>query len=227
MCVILNLYYRAVLLRFPATSVCWKQLLASLILASLCINATATTVLEMDIDNIARDAELIFEGTVLVSEARKDTNSGIIHTYVTFQIIDIIKGNYGANDLELKFMGGEVNGEIVQVSGLTIPEAGERGIYFVESLSRDLINPLLGWSQGHFIVLEDDEESRISTIERLPVSKIESVADIPPVIRKPQLVLEGNDSAAAGVIIEPNAAMIDRALSVDEFKTSIMELLEN
>jgi len=207
--------------------VCWRKLLASLILASLCINATATTVLEMDIDDIARDAELIFEGTVLVSEARKDTNSGIISTYVTFQIIDIIKGSYGANDLELKFMGGEVNGEVVQVSGLTIPEAGERGIYFVESLSRDLINPLLGWSQGHFIVLEDDGEPRISTTERQPVSKIESVADIPLVIRKPQVVLEGNNSAAAGVITEPNATMIKRALSVEEFKTSIIELLDN
>ncbi|MDP6653241.1 MAG: hypothetical protein QGF90_14225 [Gammaproteobacteria bacterium] len=227
MSVSLNLYYRAVLLRFSATIVCWRQPLASLILASLCINATATTVLEMDIDDIARDAELVFEGTVLVSEARKDTNSGIISTYITFQIIDIIKGSYDANDLELKFMGGGVNGEVVQVSGLTIPEVGERGIYFVESLSRDLINPLLGWSQGHFIVLEDDGEPRISTTERQPVSKIESVADIPPVIRKPQAVLEGNNSAAAGVITEPNAAMINRALSVDEFKTSIIELLED
>ena len=227
MSVSLNLYYRAVLLRFPATIVCWKQLLASLILTCLCLSATATTVLEMDIDDIARDAELVFEGTVLVSEIRKDTNSGIISTYVTFQIIDIIKGNYDANDLELKFMGGELNGEVVQVSGLTIPEIGERGIYFVESLSRDLINPLLGWSQGHFIVLEDDGEPRISTSERQPVSKIESVADIPALIRKPQLILEGNNSAAAGVITESNAAMIDRALLVDEFKTSIMELLED
>ena len=38
-------------------------------------------------------------------------------------------------------MGGVFNGQIVQVSGMRIPEMAEQGIYFVESMSRDLINP--------------------------------------------------------------------------------------
>ncbi|MEC9223176.1 MAG: hypothetical protein VYE56_04730, partial [Pseudomonadota bacterium] len=46
-------------------------------------NLSATTILGMDIDEIANQAELIFEGEVLVRETRQDNNTGIINTYVT------------------------------------------------------------------------------------------------------------------------------------------------
>ncbi|GIT23007.1 MAG: hypothetical protein CM1200mP40_26890 [Gammaproteobacteria bacterium] len=45
----------------------------------------ATTILGMDIDKVANDAELIFEGEVILHETRQNSNTGIIHTYVTFQ----------------------------------------------------------------------------------------------------------------------------------------------
>lgn len=198
---------------------------------SLCLlafsSASATTILGMDIDKVAADAEFVFEGAVINSETRQDSNSGIISTYVTFQINDIIKGDYSGDSVELKFMGGVFNGQIVQVSGMRIPEMAEQGIYFVESMSRDLINPLIGWSQGHFIIIDDNGTRRISTAGNQPVLEVQAVSSIPSSIKKPLSVAEGNTDIAAGVMTETSPIMIERALTVEEFKSRITDLLAN
>ncbi len=190
-------------------------------------NLSATTILGMDIDEIANQAELIFEGEVLVRETRQDNNSGIINTYVTFQITDIVKGEFNGDSIELKFMGGTFQEQAVRVSGLTIPSEGEHGIYFVESLNLDLINPLLGWSQGHFIIIDRGREARITTVDHKPVIQVESVVEIPISIKKPRAIIEGNNQVAAGIITEAGPLEIDRALTPDEFKIRIQELLKN
>ncbi len=190
-------------------------------------NLSATTILGMDIDEIANQAELIFEGEVLVRETRQNNNTGIINTYVTFQIYDIVKGEFNGDSIELKFMGGTFQEQTVHVSGLTIPSEGEHGIYFVESLNLDLINPLLGWSQGHFIIIERDLEARISTIDHKPVIQVNSVVEIPISIKKPRAIIEGNNQVAAGIITEAEPLEIDRALTSDEFKIRIKQLLKN
>lgn len=207
-----------------------RKLRAMFAVICVCIMATTangTSILGMDIDQVAEQAEFIFEGEVILSETRQDNGSGIISSYVTFAIWDVVKGDYDADTVELKFMGGAFNGQIVEVSGLRIPQLGEQGIYFVESLSQDLINPLLGWSQGHFIIVEENGVRRISTIDNKPVTEVESVSGIPSAIKKPQSIIEGNRDVAAGVMTESNSIMIQRALTVDQFKLRIIEIIEN
>lgn len=181
----------------------------------------------MDIDTLVADAELIFEGEVLQQDTRQDQSSGLIFTWVTFQVRDVVKGNFGSDTLELKFTGGSVNGRVVAVSGLVIPEIGEQGIYFVESLGTDMVNPLLGWSQGHYLIFDDNGERRVSTVDKRPVLDIQPVAGIPRAIRKPQVLIEGDADAPAGVMTESNALNLERALSVDEFKSRIQALTGN
>ena len=198
---------------------------------SLCLlalpTASATTILGMGIDKIIADAEFVFEGVVIDSETRQNSNNGIISTYVTFQINDIIKGDYSGDSLELKFMGGEFNGEIVEVSGMFIPELAEQGVYFVKSMSRDLINPLIGWSQGHFIINDDDGTRRISTAGNQPVLEVQPVSSIPSSIKKPLSIAEGNTDIAAGIMTDTSSIMIERALTVEEFKSRISDILAN
>ena len=190
-------------------------------------SASATTILGMDIDKVAADAEFVFEGSVIHSETRQDSSSGIINTYVTFLINDIIKGSYIGDSVELKFMGGVFNGQIVQVSGMRIPEMTEQGIYFVESMSRDLINPLIGWSQGHFIIVDDNGTRRVSTAGNQPVLDVEAVSSIPSSIKKPLSIAEGKTNIAAGVMTQTSSIMVERALTVEEFKSRIADLLAN
>ena len=156
----------------------WQaERIVTALMCTLCLlvfsQASATTIRGMDIDKVAADAEFVFEGEVINTETRQDSNNGNISTYVTFQVNDVIKGDYSGDSLELKFMGGIFEGEIVQVSGMRIPELSEQGIYFVESLSRDLINPLIGWSQGHFLIVDDNGTRRMSTTGNQPVLEVQ------------------------------------------------------
>lgn len=188
--------------------------------------ATATTLLGMDFDQIAKQAELIFEGEVIQSKSLRDDNSGIINSYITFQVNDVIKGEFTGDVVELKFAGGSFEGEIVEVSGSVIPKLGETGIYFLESASADMLNPLLGWSQGRFLILEDEGVRRVHTSESKPVTQVQSVANIPASIKAPQALIQGKEGIAAGVVVQASALTSNQALSVDEFKGRILEMIE-
>lgn len=188
-------------------------------------NAWATSIQSMSIDRLAADAALIFEGQVIATESRVDAGSDLIYTYVTFELIDIIKGDYSAATLELRFTGGDVNGDVVEISGLTLPETGEQGIYFVESLDRNLLNPLLGWSQGHYLIFNDEGERRVSTNDQRPVTAVQPVANIPTLLLQPQRLIEGKSDAATGIVTDSSALRGSRALTADEFKTRIRALV--
>lgn len=188
---------------------------------------TATTILGMDIDEVANGAEFIFEGEVIQHETQLDSGTGMINTFVTFAVRDVIKGAYSAASVELKFSGGTHNGQVVQISGLKIPSVGEQGIYFVESTTRDLINPLLGWSQGHFLIVEEAGERRVSTLDNKPVTDVSPVANIPPSIKKPLALVDGNSDAAAGVVTDVSPLRIEQAMTVDSFKSRIQGIIGN
>ena len=207
-----------------------KFLLKILILSVLANSKSlfATTVLKMDIDQIAIKAELVFEGEVLLRESRREPNSGIINTYVTFSILDVIKGSYGANTIELKFTGGSIGNEVVEVNGLLIPVEGEQGIYFVESINRNLITPLIGWSQGHFIVQEENGRRIVYTVDNRPVTDIQSVSSIPPAIKKMSSVIKSDSDVATGVLVGENQEVItlEEPLLVEELKSRVLEMIK-
>ena len=207
------------------------KFLSKILILSILANSKslfATTVLKMDIDQIAIKAELVFEGEVLLRESRREPNSGIINTYVTFSILDVIKGSYGANTIELKFTGGSIGNEVVKVNGLLIPVEGEQGIYFVESINRNLITPLIGWSQGHFIVQEENGRRIVYTVDNRPVTDIQSVSSIPPAIKKMSSVIKSDSDVAAGVIVGKNQEVItlEEPLLVEELKSRVLEMIK-
>ncbi len=207
------------------------KFLSKILILSILANSKslfATTVLKMDIDQIVIKAELVFEGEVLLRESRREPNSGIINTYVTFSILDVIKGSYGANTIELKFAGGSIGNEVVKVNGLLIPVEGEQGIYFVESINRNLITPLIGWSQGHFIVQEENGRRIVYTVDNRPVTDIQSVSSIPPAIKKMSSVIKSDSDVAAGVLVGENQEVItlEEPLLVEELKSRVLEMIK-
>jgi hypothetical protein len=119
--------------------------------------AKATTVLEVSFDEVVKSAEFIFEGQVLSKETRPSPIDGRPFTYFTFEVIDVIKGSYSGNYIELGFAGGTLGGLTLSVSDMRMPEIGERGIYFVESLTQELVHPFYGWHQGHYLVVTNTD----------------------------------------------------------------------
>ncbi len=134
--------------------------------------AKATTILELSFDQVCQGAELIFEGRVVSKETRPSPTGGKPFTYFTFQIIEVIKGSYPGSTIELGFMGGQLDGFTLKVSGMQMPEMGEKGIYFVENLGVQQIHPLCGWQQGHCLVISDKQTGQDMVI---PVEDKDSV----------------------------------------------------
>lgn len=185
----------------------------------------ATTILGMNIDEVAQGAELIFEGEVVEHNVRENA-AGMIVTYVTFRIEELIKGEYDEPLLELKFTGGRLGGQIMEISGLRIPSPNEEGIYFVESINRNLVNPLLGWSQGHYLIYDEGGERRVSTVNDRPVTDVLSTRSVPIALRKPVSVIDGDTDPATGVVASSDTPGPDQALTTESFKAKIRALID-
>ena len=206
----------------------------SVILTSLALSnsmplvATATTIMGMDIDQVTNGSELIFEGEVILRKILRASDSGTINTYVTFSIFDVVKGDYEGNTIELKFAGGSIGNESVNVNGLRIPEEGEQGLYFVESITRDLINPLIGWSQGHFIIQEENGLRGVYTLDARAVIDIQSVSSIPLAIKRLSTTIKSDSDVAAGVSVGKSRTNIaeEKPLLIDELKHRILEMIK-
>ena len=186
----------------------------------------ATTILGMNIDEVAQGAELIFEGKVVEHNVRENT-AGMIVTYVTFRIEELIKGQYDEPLLELKFTGGSLGGQIMEISGLRIPSPNEEGIYFVESVNRNLVNPLLGWSQGHYLIYEQNGERKVSTVNDRPVTDVLSTQSVPVALRRPVSVIDGDTAPATGVVASSQTLDSDQGLTTESFKAKIRALVDN
>ncbi len=174
------------------TSIPWPFLVLILLPGLL----LASTIKQADMAEITGDAQLIFEGRVIGTRIEQPPGSRAIHTWVRFEVLDVIKGSYDKPVIELSFLGGTRGDLTVRVSDMRIPTMGEHGIYFVEDTGRRLVNPLVGWAQGHFLVQYDRTLKRqiITTLDGRPVKDIDLSA------RKSHLA-EISHGVAQGVII--------------------------
>jgi hypothetical protein len=108
----------------------------------------ATTVLKLTLEQLVAGSELIFTGTVV--DVASAAEGDLVYTTVRFAVEDVVKGEASSGTIELRFLGG-ASGELrTDVSEQYIPAEGARGLWFIDDTLRALVNPLTGWSQGHF-----------------------------------------------------------------------------
>lgn len=199
-----------------------RALLITGVLALLSTPAVATSVLQFSFDELVDHADLIIEGLVVSAESRVESPDGQIATYVRIVVQDRIKGPDVGAELELRFVGGTVAGNTLEVSDMLMPAVGESGIYFVESLRERQVHPLVGWSQGHFLTRNDDQAGRpgVFTPAGRAIVGISHAASV----LQPRRVLPGN-GVARGVLVDdapsPSPPPSRAAMSVAEFKTEI------
>lgn len=134
----------------------------------------ATTVLQVDVDFLLNEAILIFEGEVISSEAKWSHDKTNIATFVTFRVKEVIKGETQSSTVTVIFAGGTVGETGLQVSAMVYPVVGENGIYFLENPGQQLVNPMVGWGQGHFRIKKDSNgKERILTEGGAPVLSLD------------------------------------------------------
>jgi hypothetical protein len=116
--------------------------------------ARATVLVALTLDELVAASEVVFTGTVTDSVTRAEGD--LVYTTIRFDVDDVVAGEADGEVLELRFLGGNVGEQKTEVSGQYIPAVGDRGLFFVDDSVRDLVNPLTGWSQGHFPLIDVD-----------------------------------------------------------------------
>jgi hypothetical protein len=197
-----------------------QMVLACFIAVTLCSEIQASSIQQVGFEAMSRSAEVVFEGEITGVEARWDQSKTQIHTYVEFRLADVIKQSTQGNELEtgellvLQFLGGIVGDDELRVSGLVYPELGEKGIYFVSSITRNMVNPLIGWSQGHFKINSQDSIVTNTNSAVIAVSE-------PSQSRAAKL----SNGVAAGLQVQLSGEHVESGMSKTEFKNEVLRAL--
>lgn len=180
--------------------------------------AHSSSVNEVGLGEMASASELVFEGRVQSVDSRWSQDGSAIRTFVTFKVLDVIKGSAG-DTVTLSFLGGSVGHLRLSVTDLNLPVPGEKGVYFVESTERDQANPLYGWSQGHFLLVRDPsgKGERVLTADARPVTGV----DLNRAFGKSTGLSEG----IAGGVKTADASRIAQALNKQSFVESLRGLV--
>lgn len=176
----------------------------------------AAGVLQLSFEELCLQAALIVEGRVVEVDARQDSSSPFIWTYVTIDVTELIHGNLDNGQVVLAYLGGSAGGRTLRVADMEVPRLGEHGIYFVEAKDRRQVHPLLGWQQGHFRV-----ETDADGVERVTSSGRPVLSATAPASARSAL----SAGRASGVEVAGADESTDRAMRPGEFKTSIRDLL--
>ncbi len=177
--------------------------------------AGATTLQRKSLSDLAKASELIFEGQAVGSTVEAIPGGQGARTCVNFKIVEVIAGTHPGNRVRLCFFGGEIGGQHYVASGMRIPPKGEHGIYLVESTVQPLINPLIGWDQGRYLVAKDPATGTM----KMTTADHRRISGLAPEAAKPTsetMDIVSPDATAAGVISDDQPGVAE-ALSRDEF----------
>ncbi len=144
--------------------------------------AHASTVREVDFAEAVNGSELVFEGVVVSKYTGISRETGQPFTYFLFHIQEVIKGTYRDQTITLGYLGGPKDDRFLVVTGMKMPDVGESGIYFVESLSRQQVHPLYGWQQWHLLKYVDtDGVTKVRRLEVPPDQASQAQSGIPTI----------------------------------------------
>lgn len=198
-------------LRLPGR---WN-LLALVLFVLAAMPSGATTVKKISTVELLSAPQLIIQGRVLEQWSEPGQNRETIVTKVSIQVTELIKGELDSELVVLEFLGGTLNGLTMKIEGSNIPAVGEEGFYFIESTARNYVNPIYGWTQGHFIVSPDDGSVR--TVGGDAVYALELVSGPP--------TLEFAKAHAVGVSVD-KISLAAAPLKADQFRQKLEMLLE-
>ncbi len=196
----------------------FRSLLALLLLLSG-RGLLAASILQIDTTRLATEPELAFQGEVLATRSYEASN-GRIYTLVDFQVEDLLFGDIEAGSvLTLRFTGGRVGSREFS-AGVRLPQPGEHGLYFVEKRGAGLINPLLGWSQGHFTIQADG--SLLAGNGEIVTAVGEEPQ--PAGLRLSKGVARGIETRPVGMTARARGAEVPRPMMLDAFKSRLRAL---
>lgn len=174
------------------------------------------------IDSMSDDADLVFQGTVTGVEYAPSIE-GVPHTFVTYRVEDVIKGDYRAAALTLRFVGGEVvkDGVLHRLSVSHAPRfaAGQQDLMMVKG-NASTGCPLVRCAHGRFRfekglvtdgdgeVLARDSQGEVLT---LPAAEQASIADFGAGAKPVPASLKATPFDGSGFVAHVREAVARRA----------------
>lgn len=125
----------------------WKSRLWLAVVVAAAVHLRASSVIPTDVVRQVDEADLIFVGTVLGTEAVPTKDGSFAHTYVTFSVDETLKGSASGASLTVRVAGGRIGPYLYEIAGGPVFREGGRHLLFILGNDRNGI-PLSGGPQG-------------------------------------------------------------------------------
>ena len=184
-------------------------ILALLLLLGGTDAARALTTIPRDFDELVARADTVFKGTVSAQTSQwvgQNENRHIV-TFVTFQVEETYKGT-PAGTQTLRFLGGTVGNDAMEVPDLPKFTVGQKAVLFVVNNGKQFC-PLVGITQGRFRVVTEAATGR----ERV------FTEDGSPVVNTAEI---GKVDAAAAPRLKRDAGTGAAPITADDFRSQIL-----
>jgi len=132
-----------------------------LALASLALAAQATTLVSMNLDQLAAAASVVARVRCLGNEMRWE--DGEIYTFTTFEVVESLKGS-APQQIIVRLIGGRVGSVTSKVDGVPRFQPGEETFLFVEPKPTGDWG-VSGWVQGTFRIRRDPHTQQESVTQ--------------------------------------------------------------
>ena len=118
--------------------------------------SNALTVKSLSFADIVEHAETMIHGIVTNIESRQDEKIGLVCTFTTIHVIDVVKGSVEEKEFTFKQLGGMDKAKEIEWMGPSIMiRPGEEVVLCLYPPSRWGLSSPVGFSQGVFSVKED------------------------------------------------------------------------
>ena len=158
--------------------------------------ASATTVISLSIEKMAKESDVIVRGVVTQKKSEWNKARTRIYTLTTLQVGERLKGGQKIVDqLTIRQLGGEIDGIGQMVVGNARFSMGEEVLVFLEKHPTDDVYVVLGMAQGKYSIdrstTPPSVRRNMKTLHRVPPGQkghIAALAPTPVVTATPTLL---------------------------------------
>jgi hypothetical protein len=191
-----------------------KNLLVALALFTAAGQLDASSVVDVNFDQLSRASDRVVAGEVVSVVADRDAN-GYIYSTVTIRVAEAVPQELVGTDYTFRMVGGELDDASTYIQGMPRFTAGDGVVLFLTETPDSVLGPTVGLWQGVFFV--DTDSSAISDHERQLVTGVQGSR----LMRASRTVEPDAVGVAAGDIT------VQRAMDVGSFMNAVRTARSN
>ena len=184
-----------------------RNLFVAFVLVTAVWQLDASTVVQLNFEELSRASNSVVAGQVTAIEANRDAN-GYIYSTVTIHVAEAVPQALVGTDYAFRMIGGTLNGQSTYIEGMPKFAVGDGLILFLNESTDSAMGPTVGLWQGVFHL---DSAAGVSDSSRRLVLGIEGARLMRAV---PRVAVDG-----AGVAASDAGAR--RAMNVGSFMDAV------